>query len=56
VALDDDAPGDVQTQAGALAGFLGGEEGLEGARGHLRWHPGAGVADLDDDSVLFGAG
>ena len=56
MAFDDDAPCDVQAEAGALADVLGGEEGLEGARGHLRWHPEASVADLDDDSVLFGAG
>src|SRR5208337_4522002 len=56
VALHDDAPCDVEAQAGAFADVLGRVKGLEGAGRHLRRHARAGVADLDDDVVAFGPG
>ena len=56
VALDHDAPGDVEAEAGALAHVLGGVEGLEGAARHLRRHSRAAVADLDDDAVAIQPG
>ena len=56
VPLDDDAPGDVQPEAGALADVLGREEGLERTGRHLRRHPPAGVGDLDDDEAFLGPG
>ena len=54
MALHDDALCDIEAEAGALARLLGRVEGLERAGRHLRWHAGAGVADLDDDVALIG--
>ena len=51
VSLDDDAPRDVEAEAGALADILGREEGLERAGCDLRRHARAAVPDLDDDGV-----
>ncbi len=41
----------AQAQAGALADFLGGEEGLEGALRHLGRHAGAGIGDGDQHAM-----
>src|SRR6266516_5484253 len=46
VALDDDAPRDVETEPGALAHVLGRVERLERAGQYLRRHARTGVADL----------
>src|SRR5208282_4397973 len=56
VALHDDAPCDVEAQAGAFADILGRVKGLERAGRHVRRHARAGVADLDDDVVPLGPG
>ena len=48
VLVDDDPPGDVEPQPGALAERLGGEERLEDAVPDLFGDTGAGVADLDE--------
>ena len=45
--LLDEAIDHAQSEAGALAHVLGGEERLEGACQHVRRHPDAGVADRD---------
>ncbi len=42
-----------QAEAGALAPWLGGEEWIERAGGHIRPHAGAGVGDGDRD-ILSG--
>ena len=47
VVAHDDALGDVEPQAGALADGLGGEEGVEDARLQLGGDPRPVVADLD---------
>src|SRR6478735_2972358 len=49
VTFDDDAPRDVQAEAGALADVLGREERLERVGLDLGGHAGPGVGDLDDD-------
>jgi hypothetical protein len=41
----------AETEAGALADPLGGEEGIEGPRPHLLWHALAAVGDGDEDVV-----
>src|SRR5260370_6876949 len=56
MALGDDAACDVQAEAGALARLLGCEKGLECAGSHAGRHSRTGVADVDDDVVLLGAG
>src|SRR5437870_10822715 len=48
----DDAVADVESEAGAPADVLGGEERLEDARPQLGRDARAGVANLDDDAVL----
>ena len=55
VALHDDAPCDVQAEAGAFACVLGRVKSLERASRHLRWHARAAVADLDGQVALFGS-
>ena len=56
VLVDDDAPGDVQAQPGALADRFGGEEGFEDPRDVLGRDARAGVADLDLGGVVVPAG
>src|SRR6478672_11008019 len=51
VAIDDDAVGDVEAQAGPAADVLGRVERLERSLLHLRAHARAGVTDLDDDGL-----
>ncbi len=48
-----DAVGDRETEAGALAGPLGGEEGLEEARQVLGGDPGSVVGDREGDEVAL---
>jgi hypothetical protein len=55
VALDHDAPADVEFQAGALADRLGGGEGLQDVGGGPR-DAGAVVADLDQHPVAVAGG
>src|SRR3954447_7121299 len=55
VLLDDDAPGDVQAQPGALADVLGGEERLEDARAHVLGDARTAVGDLDDGVAAVAA-
>jgi len=54
--VDDNAVAGVQAQAGAFAGGLGGEEGLEDAVLELARDAGAVVGQLDDDEVGLAAG
>jgi hypothetical protein len=54
VSFHDNAPCDVEAEAGALSNVLGGVEGFERAGRHLRRHAPAGVPDLDDDVLAFG--
>ncbi len=49
--LLDDAIDHGQAEAGALADFLGGEEGVEDLVADIGGNAGAGVLDLDDDVV-----
>src|SRR5919106_4007330 len=56
VALDHDAPADVEAEAGALADRLGGVEGLEDVGQDRLGDARAGVGDLDDQAVAVAAG
>ena len=49
----DDRVGERQAEPGALADFLGGEEGVEDARLVLRRHPRSVVGDLEDDQIAL---
>src|SRR5205807_2410158 len=52
VALHDGVVDDVESLAGAAAGRLGGEEGIEDLVANLGRDTGTGVADLDDLGVI----
>ena len=52
VLVDHDPPGDVQAEPGALADRLGGEERLEDPVPDVLRDAGAGVADLDEQTVV----
>src|ERR671924_1602059 len=52
VAPDDDAPGDVEAEPGALPDGLGGEERLEDPAADVVGYTGTGVGDLDDEPVV----
>jgi len=48
VPVDHDAPGHVQSKAGAFPDRFGGEEGFEDLLVHAVRNAGAGVSDLDE--------
>src|SRR5262249_61837196 len=56
VALHDDPPADVQSEAGAPADGLGGEERLEDSAAARFGECRAGVVDLDQHAVAIAAG
>jgi hypothetical protein len=56
--LDDDVVADGETKAGAFASRFGREEGIEHLFFHVRWNPGAVVANPDFHTIakVFGRG
>ena len=53
VVVDDQAPDDVEAEAGAFADRLGREERVEEAVADLGGNPGAVVDDADHDALPF---